>query len=40
MIEGGLLSDGIGLAITGAAFAVQKFSRPDTAIPIPVRGVD
>ncbi len=41
MIEGGLLSDGIGLAIAAAAFAMQKYIRPNpTGSTIPVRGAD
>jgi len=40
MIEGGLLSDGIGLAIAGAVFAVQKLFKPDPDTPIAVRGAD
>ncbi|MFK7893006.1 MAG: TRAP transporter large permease subunit, partial [Granulosicoccus sp.] len=40
MIEGGLLSDAIGIAMAAAAFAVQKFLRPDPNTPISVRGAD
>jgi len=40
MIEGGWLSDGIGIAIAAAAFAIQKYFKPDPDAPIPVRGVD
>ena len=39
MIEGGLASDAIGIAIAGAAVAVQKFFKPSRA-SIPVRGAD
>lgn len=40
MIEGGLLSDAIGIALAGGAFAIQKFLRPDPDAPIAVRGAD
>jgi len=40
MIEGGLVSDAIGIALAGGAFAIQKFLRPDPDAPIAVRGAD
>ena len=40
MIEGGLMTDLIGIATAGAAFLVQKLFRPDPTAPIPVRGAD
>ena len=40
MIEGGWVTDTIGLAITGSAYAVQKFFKPTLNAPIPVRGAD
>lgn len=40
MIEGGLTSDAIGIAIAAAAFAIQKFVSPDPDTPISVRGAD
>lgn len=38
MIEGGLLTDLIGIAITAAAYFVQRFLKPDASAPFPVRG--
>ncbi len=40
MIQGGLLSDAIGIALAAGAFAIQKFIKPDPDAPIPVRGTD
>ena len=40
MIEGGLVSDAIGILLAGAAFAIQKFFKPDPNAPIPVSGAD
>lgn len=40
MMQGGLLSDAIGIAIAAASFAVQKFYRPNPDATIPVRGAD
>ncbi|MFK8080444.1 MAG: TRAP transporter permease [Granulosicoccus sp.] len=40
MIEGGLASDAIGIAIAAGAFAIQKYFKPDPDAPIPVRGAD
>ncbi|MEL7025711.1 MAG: TRAP transporter fused permease subunit [Pseudomonadota bacterium] len=39
MIEGGLITDAIGLAIVAGMFFIQKVIRPDPDAPIPVRGV-
>ncbi len=40
MIEGGFVSDLIGVVIAAAAVMVQKFVRPDPDAPISVRGAD
>ncbi len=40
MIEGGLMTDLIGVAIAVAAYLVQKFLHPDPDASIPVRGAD
>ncbi len=40
MIEGGLVSDALGLAFGGGAFFVQKIFRPDPDAAIAVRGAD
>jgi TRAP transporter 4TM/12TM fusion protein len=40
MIEGGLMTDLIGIGIVVAAFFVQKVLKPDPDTPIPVRGAD
>ena len=40
MIQGGLLSDAIGITISVATFFIQKFISPDPDAPIPVRGAD
>ncbi|GAA0785363.1 TRAP transporter permease [Roseibium denhamense] len=40
MIEGGLISDLIGLGIAGAVFAVQRIFHPKPDATIPVRGAD
>lgn len=40
MIEGGLASDAIGIAIAGAAFFIQNFFKPNPDAPMPVRGAD
>ena len=40
MIEGGLASDAIGVAITVAAYAIQKVFKPDPNAAISVRGAD
>lgn len=40
MIEGGLASDAIGLAMAGGAFAIQRLFKPDPDTPIPIRGSD
>jgi len=40
MIEGGLASDAIGIAIAGAAVAVQRFFKPSPQASISVRGAD
>lgn len=40
MIEGGLITDIIGITSVAAAYLVQKAFRPDTDAPIPVRGSD
>lgn len=40
MIEGGLVSDLIGLAITAVVFAVQRLVRPDPDIALKVSGAD
>ncbi len=40
MIEGGLVTDIIGIATVAAAWLVQKLFHPDPNAPIPVRGAD
>jgi TRAP transporter 4TM/12TM fusion protein len=40
MIEGGLITDLIGIGATAAAWLVQRFLHPDPNAPIPVRGAD
>ena len=40
MIEGGLFSDAIGIAIAAACWVIQRIFRPDPDAPIPVRGAD
>ena len=40
MIEGGWLTDLIGLSGVGALYLVQKVLRPDPNASIPVRGAD
>ena len=40
MIEGGGVTDIIGLALFGLAFGIQSLFRPDPDAPIPVRGAD
>lgn len=40
MIEGGLASDAIGIAIAAAAYAIQNYFKPDPDAPIAVRGAD
>ena len=40
MIEGGLISDAIGILLAGAAFAFQKVSKPDPDAPLPVSSAD
>lgn len=40
MIEGGLASDAIGIALTAAAFMIQKFLKPDPDSQLDVRGAD
>ncbi len=40
MIEGGLASDAIGIALAAAAFAIQKFFKPNPQATISVRGAD
>ena len=40
MIEGGALTDLIGVAIAAGAFLVQRVFHPDPDAPIPVRGAD
>ena len=40
MIEGGLLSDALGVALAAGAFAVQRFLRPEPGATIAVRGAD
>ncbi|MTI44760.1 TRAP transporter 4TM/12TM fusion protein [Roseibium hamelinense] len=40
MIEGGLLSDAIGLGLAAAVFAVQRFLHPKPGATVPVRGAD
>ncbi|MEO0677000.1 MAG: TRAP transporter fused permease subunit, partial [Pseudomonadota bacterium] len=40
MIEGGLVSDLMGLGVAAAVFAVQKVLRPTTGDLIPVKGAD
>ncbi|MEM9709635.1 MAG: TRAP transporter fused permease subunit [Pseudomonadota bacterium] len=40
MIEGGLLSDVIGIGIAAAVFFVQKTFNPQQGVTIPVRGAD
>jgi TRAP transporter 4TM/12TM fusion protein len=40
MIEGGLMTDLMGVGIAAAAFMIQKIFRPDPNAPIPVRGAD
>ena len=40
MIEGGLVSDAIGISLAAAAFAIQKFFKSDPDAPIPARGAD
>lgn len=40
MIEGGLLSDGIGIAVAAAAYAIQKFFQPNPDVSITIRGAD
>lgn len=39
MIEGGLLSDVVGVALAGAMLFIQRVIRPDPDRPIPVRGM-
>jgi TRAP-type uncharacterized transport system fused permease subunit len=40
MIEGGMLSDMIGVGIAAAAFLVQRLAHPDPDAPLPLRGAD
>ena len=40
MIEGGLLSDGLGIALAAGAFFIQRVLKPDPNTVIPVRGAD
>jgi TRAP-type uncharacterized transport system fused permease subunit len=42
MIEGGWVSDliGIGIALGGISFAIQRFLKPDPTATITVRGAD
>ena len=40
MIEGGLISDAIGILLAGAAFAIQKVSKPEPGAPVPVSSAD
>ena len=40
MIEGGIISDLIGVVLAGAIYALQKVVRPTEATAIPVRGAD
>ena len=40
MIEGGLVTDLIGIGVTAAAFFVQRVFRPDPNAPLSVRGAD
>jgi TRAP transporter 4TM/12TM fusion protein len=40
MIEGGLITDLIGVGATAAAWLIQRFLRPDPNASIPVRGAD
>jgi TRAP-type uncharacterized transport system fused permease subunit len=40
MIEGGLISDLIGVGIAAAVFAVQRIFHPKPDATIPVRGAD
>ena len=40
MIEGGLVTDVIGLALFGGAFLVQRGFQPNPDAPIPVKGAD
>ncbi|WP_121632517.1 TRAP transporter permease [Tropicibacter alexandrii] len=40
MIEGGLITDVIGIGAVVSAYLVQKLFRPDPNAPIPVRGAD
>ncbi len=40
MIEGGLLSDAVGIVIAAGCYAIQKAFKPDPDAPIPVRGAD
>ena len=40
MIEGGLITDLIGIGVTASAWLVQRFLHPDPNVAIPVRGAD
>jgi hypothetical protein len=40
MIEGGWLSDLVGVGLAAAIYFVQKVVRPDPGASIPVRGAD
>ena len=40
MIEGGLVSDALGVALAGGAWAIQRFVRPEPGATIAVRGAD
>ena len=40
MIEGGLVSDAVGILLAGAAFAAQKFFKSNPDVPVTVRGAD
>jgi TRAP transporter 4TM/12TM fusion protein len=40
MIEGGWITDLIGVAATAGVYAIQRFLHPDPDQPIPVRGAD
>ncbi|SPJ24545.1 TRAP transporter permease [Palleronia abyssalis] len=40
MIEGGLLTDLLGLGIAAAGFLIQKIARPDPDTPLVVKGAD
>jgi hypothetical protein len=40
MIEGGLVTDLIGIGVTAGAWLIQRFLHPNPNASIPVRGAD